>query len=116
MTTPRTTPARHGNPFGVASLVAGVLLLLAGIVVQSSAPAIPFLLARTGAPHQVIPLVISLPSAILAVIATVLGIVGLLLRDRNRIPAIIGTTLGASHLIAAVAGLIGSRIVVALLG
>lgn len=116
MTIDQAAPPRRGNSFGTASLVAGVLMLLAGVAAQSFTPAIPVLLAETGASYRTIPFLISLPPAILAVITTILGIIGLLIRDRTRVPAIIGTTLGASHLIVGVAGLVGAGAVAALLG
>lgn len=107
---------RRGNPFGIASLIFGVLLLLAGIAAQSFAPAIPTLVAENRMSFRMIPLLISLPPAVLAVMTTVLGIIGLLVRGRARVAAIIGTTLGASHLIVGVAGLLGSGLVAAALG
>ena len=114
MTAP--TPGRRGNPAGVASLAFGVLLVVAGIATQALSRALPFILAETGMSYQAIPFLFGMPQAVLAVIATALGIVGLLLRDRTRVPAIIGTTLGASHLISSVIGLLGAGIVGAVLG
>ena len=116
MTADQTSLPRRGNPAGLVSLVFGILLLLANVAAQSLAPAIPVFLAKSGMSYQVIPLLFGIPQAVVAVIATALGIVGLLLRDRPRVPAIIGTTLGASHLISSVIGLLGAGIVGAALG
>lgn len=66
--------------------------------------------------YQAIPLLFGVPQAIIAVIATALGIVGLLLRDRARVPAIIGTTLGASHRIVSLIEMLGAGVVTAVLG
>lgn len=110
-----TTTRRRGNPAGIASLVFGVLLILAGIIAQTVSPAIPAILEQTGLSFDAIPFLISLPQAIIATIATVLGIIGLLLHDRARVPAIIGTALGASHLIVGVAGIVGAQLVTATL-
>ena len=115
MTSDAAAAPRRANPYGIASLAAGVLMLVASIVAQSSAPAIPALLAETGMSYRMIPLLISLPPAILAVVTTCLGIIGLLLRDRARVAAIIGTTLGTAHLVIGVAGLVGAGIVTSLL-
>lgn len=101
---------------GIASLAFGTLLLLAGVASQALNPVLPLLLERTGMSFSMIPLLFGLPQAILAAIATVLGIVGLLLRDRARVPAIIGTTLGASHLVISLTGLLGAGVVAAVLG
>lgn len=106
---------RRGNPVGIASLAFGILLLLAGLAAQAISPALPFSLERTGMSYQAIPFLFGIPQAVLATIATALGIVGLLLRDRARVPAIIGTTLGASHLIVSLVGSLGGVLVVATL-
>jgi hypothetical protein len=66
--------------------------------------------------YQVIPVLFGIPQAILATIATAAGVIGLLRWNRARVPAIIGTTLGASHLIASLLGLLGAGIVGAVLG
>ena len=108
--------SRRGNPFGVASLIAGIVLLALGVLNQSLAPAIPMIMAETGIPYSSMPLLYLTPPAIVATIGTALGIVGLLVRNRNRVAAIIGTTLGASHLVVGLAGIIGAQIVIALLG
>lgn len=112
-TTPEPTadvPASRprSNPVGVASLVAGVLLVLASIAVQTVVPLLPWIATEMDFSYRTIPYLMSLPPAILATIATALGIVGLLLRDRTRSSAIIGTTLGVSHLIVTTAGLFSS--------
>ena len=105
---PALTAGRRSNPVGIASLVAGALMVLASIAAQTAMPLLPVIMAEMNWSYRTIPMLISLPPAILAIIATALGIVGLLLRDRARVPAIIGTTLGASHLIIGVAGLLGA--------
>jgi len=107
---------RRANPFGIASLIAGVLLLVISAVTQAISPAIPYLLAETGMSFRAIPFLISLPPAIIATVATALGIIGLLVRNQPRIAAIIGTTLGASHLLVGVAGIVGAQLVTAVLG
>lgn len=105
------TPARRKNPFGLASLVVGLLLTLVGIATQATSPAIPYLLERTGTPYQLLPLFYTVPAGVLALITTVLGVIGLLVKDRPRTAAIIGTTLGASTLVAMLLGGIGVAIV-----
>lgn len=113
--TPSGPVAQRGaNPVGVASLVVGVLLLLAGVAAQSSAALLPLLMERTGLSYRALPLLISLPGIALALLATVLGVIGLLQRERRRTAAIIGTTLGGSHLLVSIAGVLGSALVVAL--
>lgn len=107
---------RRGNPVGIASLTFGILLLLASLAAQAISPALPFLLERTGMSYQAIPFLFGIPQAVIATIATALGIVGLLLRDRARVPVIIGTPLGASHLIVSLVGSLGGVLVAAALG
>jgi hypothetical protein len=51
----------------------------------------------------------------MALVALVLGIVGLVLRDRPRTAAIIGTTLGVAHLVSAGAAMLVSFLVASLL-
>ena len=116
MTTAQPSAPRRGNPLGLVSLAFGVLLLLASIVTQSLAPALPVILERTGASFRMVPLLFGIPQALLATIATAAGIVGLLLRDRVRVTSIIGTTLGASHLIVSLIGLLCAGIVGTVLG
>lgn len=113
--TPVLDARRTANPFGVASLIVGVLLLLLGAATMMLAPAIPTLLATFQLPYQAVGLLMSLPQALVALLATVLGIIGLLVRGRRRVAAIIGTTIGASHLITAAVGLVGSQVVIVLL-
>lgn len=108
--------SRGANPFGVASLIAGVLLLLLGAATIMLSPAIPMLLSRFQLPYQFVGLLTSLPQALVALIGTVLGIVGLLAKGRRRVAAIIGTTICASHLVTALVGFVGSQVVVLLLG
>lgn len=100
----------RSNPIGVASLIAGVLLVLASIAAQVLVPLLPWIATEFGVSYGTIPYLLSLPPAILATIATALGIVGLLLRDRARVAAIIGTTLGVSHLIVGMAGVLSSAL------
>lgn len=107
---------RRGNPFGIASLVFGILLILAGIATQALSPALPIIMERSGMSFRMVPLLFGIPQALLATIATVAGVIGLLLRDRARVPAIIGTTLGASHLAVSLVGVLGAGIVGAVLG
>lgn len=114
-TTPEPTanvpgPRPRGNPVGVASLVAGVLLVLASIAAQIIVPMLPLIATEMDFSYGTIPYLMSLPPAILATIATALGIVGLLLRDRARVAAIIGTTLGVSHLLVGMAGVLSSAL------
>lgn len=106
---------RRGNPVGIASLAFGILLLLAGLGAETLSPALPFLLERTGMSYQAIPFLFGIPQAVIATIATALGVVGLLLRDRARVPAIIGATLDASHLIVNLVGSLGGVLVAAAL-
>ncbi|MFD4007912.1 hypothetical protein ACFWQK_09310 [Brachybacterium paraconglomeratum] len=82
---------RRGNPVGIASLAFGILLLLAGLGAQTLSRALPFLLERTGMSYQAIQFLFGIPQVVIGTIATALGVVGLLLRDRARVPAIIGT-------------------------
>jgi uncharacterized SAM-binding protein YcdF (DUF218 family) len=107
---------RRGNPVGIASLAFGLLLLVAGIVVQALSPVLPSILAETGMSFRTIPFLFAIPQAVIAMIATALGVVGLLLRDRARVAAIIGTTLGASHLIVSLVGSLAAVLVAAGLG
>lgn len=116
MTADQTSLPRRGNPAGLVSLAFGILLLLAGIAAQALSPALPFIMERTGMSFRMVPLLFGVPQALLATIATVAGFVGLLLRDRARVPAIIGTTLGASHLVVSLIGLLGAGVVTTVLG
>lgn len=114
-TTPEPTAAvagtrPRGNAVGVASLVAGVLLVFASIAAQIIVPLLPWIATELGFSYGTIPYLMSLPPAILATIATALGIVGLLLHDRTRVAAIIGTTLGVSHLLVGMAGVLSSAL------
>lgn len=111
-----TAEPRRGNSFGVASLIAGIVLLALGVLNQSLAPAIPMIMAETSIPFSSMPLLYLAPPAIVATIGTALGIVGLLVRNRSRDAAIIGTTFGVSHLVVGLAGIIGAQIVIAMLG
>lgn len=104
------TAPRSRNPAGIASLSAGVLLVLMSATGQLLSPLVPFLAAQMGVPYETIPLLVSIPAALLAVAATASGVVGLLLRNRSRTAAIIGTTLGAAHLILGIVGVIGTQI------
>lgn len=106
---------RRSNPLGLASLIAAALLLVASIAGQLLYPLVPILAAEIGMSYQTIPMLISIPSAVLATLATALGIAGLLVRDRARTAAIIGTTLGASHLILGLVGVLGVQLAGALL-
>ncbi|MGP9844816.1 hypothetical protein [Brachybacterium sp. 107] len=108
--------SRGANPFGVASVIAGVLLLLVGTATIMLSPAIPLILSRFQLPYQFVGLLTALPQALIALVGTVLGIVGLLAKGRRRVAAIIGTTIGASHLVTAIVGFVGSQVVVLLLG
>lgn len=108
MTTAQPGAPRRGNRLGLVSLAFGILLLVAGIASQALSPALPVILERTGMSFQMVPLLFGIPQALLATIATAAGVIGLLLRDRARAEAIIGTTLGASHLIASLIGLVGA--------
>lgn len=114
MAQPTTAPPRR-NLLGIASLVAATLLLLASIAGQLLYPLVPFLANELGMSYQTLPMLVSIPSALLATIATALGIAGLLLRDRARTAAIIGTTLGASHLALGLVGVLGVHLAGALL-
>lgn len=111
---PAMTPdpaSRRRNPLGLASLVVGVLLLVLGIIVQTVTPVVPRILQDLNLPYSAISLVIAGPQAIVAALATVLGVIGLLLRERKRVAAIIGTTLGASHLLVMIVGMLGAGVV-----
>lgn len=92
---PAPTTRRPSNLIGTASLVAGVLLVLASIAAQTIVPMLPLVADNMDFSYRTLPRLMSLASAILATIATALGIIGLPMRDRARVPAIVGTTLGA---------------------
>lgn len=113
--TETSTVRRRSNPLGVASLVAAALLLVASIAGQLLYPLVPFLANEIGMSYQTLPMLISIPSALLATIATALGIAVLLLRDRARTAAIMGTALGASHLILGLVGVLGVQLAGAVL-
>lgn len=106
---------RRKNPVGLASLVFGILLVLLTLAWRVLSPALPRIVQSFDLPLSAVSLFMVVPSAVVAVIATILGIVGLLLRDRRRAAAIIGTTLGASTLINLVVGTVGSLLVAAVL-
>lgn len=82
---------RSRNPFGVAALCVGVLLVVVSAVNQALTPTMPFFHMYYGVPFQSWLLVSVIPPAIIATTATVLGIIGLLLRGRPRMCAAIGT-------------------------
>lgn len=110
--TQNDTP-RRTNPLGIAALIAGIVLVVASIVTQALFPAIPAILRESGLSYRAIPFLLSLPPMVIALIATVLGVIALLLRDRARTAALIGTTLGASHLVVALFGALGTSAVAA---
>lgn len=101
-------PQRSSNPFGVAALCVGVLLVVVSAANRVLTPTMPFLHERYGVSFQSWFLFSAVSPAIIATAATVLGIIGLLLRGRPRMSAAIGTTLGATHLVVGVAGVLGS--------
>lgn len=68
-------------------------------------------MAELGFSYRTIPSLLALPPAIFATAATALGIVGIRQRDRARVPAIIGTTLGAADLIFNLSGLLVATVV-----
>ena len=67
-----TAPRR--SPIGLASLVAGVLLLLWGLVASALRMAMPALLASVGSSYGIVSLLIMLPGLLLALVALGLGI------------------------------------------
>lgn len=99
---------RSRNPYGVAALGFGVLLVVVSAVNLALAPTMPFFHTYYGVPFRSWLLVSEIPPAIIATAATALGIIGLLLRGRPRMTAAIGTTLGATYLIIGLAGAFGS--------
>ena len=103
-----TAPRR--SPVGLVSLVAGVLLLLWGLVASALRMALPALLASVGTSFGIVSLLIMLPGLLLALVALGLGMGGLLQRDRPRDAAVIGTPLGASHLVLAGGGALASAL------
>lgn len=107
-------PARRRSPVGIASLVAGVLLLLWGLVGSALRMALPAIMESAATSYGVASMLIMIPGLLLALLALVLGVIGLLLRDRPRVAAIIGTTLGASHLLLAAGGALASLLAGAL--
>ena len=111
-----TAVARRGNPVGIASLVAGLLLAAVSLAVSGFSPYIPLFMDRTGLSFEAMALLYRVPQAGLAVLAAGLGIYGLLQWDRARVAAVIGTTLGASHLVIGVGGVLLSRVVLGLTG
>lgn len=99
---------RSRNPFGIEALCVGVLLVVVSAVNQALTPTMPFFHAYYGVPFRSWLLVSVIPPAIIATAATVLGIIGLLLRGRPRMCAAVGTTIGATYLAVGVAGTLGS--------
>lgn len=97
-------PTLAGNPLGTASFVAAILLFLCGLASQALWPLAPDVLQRTNLPYWMFSLILQTPSALLALVATVLGVVALTRKGRRRTMAIIGTTLGVSSLVNLVAG------------
>jgi hypothetical protein len=95
---PAPTARRSSKPIGTASLVAGALMVLASIALQTVVPLLPLIAPKMDFSYRTIPYLMSLPPTILTTIATALGIIDPLLRHRARVPPIIGTTLGASKL------------------
>ena len=110
---PTEAPAalRHGNPLGVVSLVAGVVSMTRPLVYDMGS----FLADGLAVSYQSVSMLISISYALLAIIAIVLGVMGLRARDRARATAIVGTTLGAVSLVLGVIWIIGEQIVAALL-
>lgn len=99
---------RSRNPFGVAALCVGVLLVVVSAVNQALTPTLPFFHTYYGVPFQSWLLASVIPPAIIATTVTVLGVIGLLLRGRPRMCAAIGTTIGATYLVVGLAGAFGS--------
>ncbi|ATG55895.1 hypothetical protein CFK41_14735 [Brachybacterium ginsengisoli] len=97
-------PALPSNPLGTASFVAAILMFLWRLASQALWPLAPDVLQRINLPYWMFNLILQAPSALLALVATVLGIVALTQKGRRRTMAIIGTTLGVSALVNLVAG------------
>ncbi|MGY5766564.1 hypothetical protein ACXET9_15360 [Brachybacterium sp. DNPG3] len=109
---PPSAPA--ANPLGVAALVAGVLLLLLRVAASLTSMFIPLISERIGFSYVTISGAIQAPQVIMALIATVLGVIALLLPRRRRAAAIIATTLGVSDLVLVLTAWIGVPILAAL--
>ena len=89
-------PALAGNPLGVASLVAAILLFLWGLAAQALWPLTMGITDRVDLPFWLSSFILQAPTALLALVATILGVIALTRKGRRRTMAIIGTTLGVS--------------------
>lgn len=109
------TRAAERNPLGVASLVAGVLLLLWLVLSTTMTAAMPYLVTERGMPLGMITVLRVVPTVLLGLLAVVLGIIALLPRGRRRTSAVIGVTIGASQLLILVAGMAGAALLTAVM-
>jgi len=108
-TSPAVAP--KANPVGTASLITGILLLLVSIATTGVSQALPLIMQEFDLSIAQVAWILPLPSGIVAVVATVLGVIGLVLPGRRRVAAIIGTTLGAAHLISGIAVILSGAII-----
>src|SRR5262249_23985913 len=87
------------NPVGIAALIAGIVVVVLGSVLQVVFLTLPAAMASSGASfsdiqQSLIPL--QLVNAVVAVVALVLGLIGMLLPGRRRVAAAAGLAIGAS--------------------
>lgn len=109
-----SAPAPRPNPAGLASLIAGAVLLLLGFVRILISQSLPLFLDRLDLSFPQVSIWLqaaNVLSALIALVTVVLGVVGLLLPGRRRTAAIIGTTLGAAQLANTAVSLLGGLLI-----
>ncbi|MFC0674047.1 hypothetical protein [Brachybacterium hainanense] len=109
-----TAAGPRPNPCGTASLVCGILLLLFSFITTALAQAMPIIaqnfdlaISQAAVGLQLL----SGVSALIALIAVALGIIGLVQKDRRRAAAIIGTTLGVAQLLSGAGAVLSGLLV-----
>ncbi|WP_422117815.1 hypothetical protein [Brachybacterium sp. UNK5269] len=110
-----STDARLENPFGLVSLLAGLVLMVVWATSQALMHTMPFFHQYYDVPIGTWMLVSRIPPAILALIATVFGFIGLHARGKLSPAAAVGAALGSAYLMLGVADILGSVILAPLI-
>ncbi|MFC7456674.1 hypothetical protein ACFQS2_05715 [Brachybacterium sp. GCM10030267] len=109
--TAESAPPQRSNPAGLVSLIAGILQIVVLALLQALTPALPWFAAQYDLPTRSLSLIMAAPPLVIAIVAIIFGVIGLVSTGRRRTAAVIGTTLGVSHVVVAGLGLVGIMIV-----
>lgn len=107
--TPRAAGGRE-NPFGLVSLLAGLVLVAVWGTSQALLHTLPFFHQYYDVPVSTWMLISRIPPTIIAVVATVFGFIGLHTGTKLSTSAAVGAALGSTYLALAIADLLGSAI------